>query len=824
MIAATAAVCVLLMGAAEQATAPGTAALETYVSEVDGSRQSYGIYVPKRPPPSAAGFPLVVHGHGYGWHVSAGFNAFQRRWADEHGWLLVNCNGRGPTFYDGIGENDLLQVIADADRRYGVDRTRVYFTGGSMGGTGALRHGVRHPDIFAAVVSVDGWSDYRLWHRHWYARTDDPTSIEEFRRPLLEAAAPLFTAPTARSGHVGIICDSADPIVWPDNSRLLREALATFEGEAPHQYRHAFVENVGYGHGAGSDLRAIYRYFATRTLDPEPRRVRCVTTQLKYGRVHWIRVDRFRVQGLRGDLRVEADGATVTVSTDNLTEFSLFLDESPLRGERQVTVIADGRTCYRGPPATVTLAAEFGQAGRPPTWRLAQATEGLRKTAELEGPIGHAFVKPFIIAYGTAGTPAETGQNRSEAQQLAKDWNRMFVHYDCVRPVPEEQVTADDLARKSLILFGTEDSSALLRQAMRSCDLPVRVDRKGVLVRDDDYGDRHYTGPDFGAFFVYPNPLSDFRTYLVVSHGSYIRDEAGTDRRGLGYDLEKLPWGWPDYVVFNSNRDELPLVGNVNNKKETILYEAAYFVEAGYFDQDWQPKRDVVLNWVEASGRGGSYRAHVAEVKLEQAGEGGYQAKVKVVEGRNRPVRQARVTGQWLGLAADTLSGVTGQDGIVVLRAPALSGADGLLRFRLLNVMATGLAYDFRADKARGGQIGLGDFVDLVVESLESPGGLQPGDVVRVVVAVRNLGTRRTSGTVRLMVSSGHARPKTQKIELAGGQTRRLLFWWDTESVAPGEHVVSAHVSATEADANLHNNQRQRVVELQEPMVALGGP
>jgi len=816
MIAAAAALSLLLLspGVYCQSAAPGTAAVETYVSEVDGSRQFYGIYVPNRPPPSPAGFPLVVHGHGYGWGVSAGFSDFQRQWADERGWLLVNCNGRGPTFYDGIGENDLLRVLAEVDRRYGVDRTRVYFTGASMGGTGALRQGVRHPDLFAAVVSVDGWSDYRLFHHHYYGRQDDPAAIEEFRRPLLEAAAPLFTAPTARTGHIGIICDSADTIVWPDNSRLLQQALATFRVSDPNEYWYAYVENPGYGHCAGGDLLAIYEYFATRRADPEPRHVRCVTTQLKYGRVHWMRLDRFRVQGLRADLRVEANESTVTVNADNVSEFTLCLHESPLRSLKQVTIVADGRSCYQGPPGRVTLAAQFSQPGTPPTWAPALPADRLRKTAELEGPIGHAFVKPFVIAYGTAGSGAETDQNRSEAQRLANDWNDMFVHYECVRAVPEGEVTADDLARKGLILFGTEDSSALLRQAARSGSLPIRVTREGILVRDGRYGDRHYTGPDFGVFFVYPNPLSGFRTYLVVSHGSYLRDEAGTEKRGLGYDLEKLPWAWPDYVVFNSNRDELPYVGNVNNKAHTLLYEAGYFVEAGYFGQDWEPNRDVELDRVLASGADDSSRAHVAEVKLERARDE-YQAKVKVVEGRNKPVPKARVTGQWSGLAENTISGVTRDDGVVVLKAPPLTAADGLLSFRVLNLMATGLTYDFRADKASAAHVALGDFSDLAVEVAYLPVGARSGDVARIMVQARNLGTRPATGTVRVLASAGQVKPEAQSIGLGPGQTRMLTFWWDTEGADPGEHTLSAQLDAPGEDFSPDNNRQQRLVQLE---------
>ena len=215
----------LALAACLPACADGVAQVIHYRSDLDDSLQAYGVYLPDTPPPSDAGYPMVMHGHGYGWSVSASFGSFQRDWAEDHGWIIVNLNARGPNFYDGVGDIETLKVIADADARFGIDRSRVYFTGGSMGGTGALRHGLRHPDVFAAVMGVDGWTDYKLWHHHWYARTDCRDDIEEFRRPLLEAASPLYWAERGRWGATGHIVDGRDSVVLPANGLQLREAL-----------------------------------------------------------------------------------------------------------------------------------------------------------------------------------------------------------------------------------------------------------------------------------------------------------------------------------------------------------------------------------------------------------------------------------------------------------------------------------------------------------------------------------------------------------------------------------------------------------------------
>ena len=193
----------------------GLAQVIGYVSSLDQSVQQYGIYLPAAPAPSPAGYPAILHMHGYGWSVSAGFSDFQKRWAEDHGWVLINLNARGPQFYEGVGDVETRNVVRDAHERFGVDLGRLFLTGGSMGGTGAYRMGMRYPDLFAAVVGVDGWSDYREWHYHWYARTDQHSDIEEFRRPLLEAISPLYWAGRARWNAIQTSVSGRDNVVLP---------------------------------------------------------------------------------------------------------------------------------------------------------------------------------------------------------------------------------------------------------------------------------------------------------------------------------------------------------------------------------------------------------------------------------------------------------------------------------------------------------------------------------------------------------------------------------------------------------------------------------
>lgn len=215
----------LLAGSNLPPAAAGVAQLCWYTSEVDNSEHAYGVYLPEAAPPSGQGYPTVFHGHGYGWGVNANFSDWQRQWAEGHGWVLININARGPNFYGGIGDIAVQEVVRDASAHFALDPDRLYFTGVSMGGTGAYRQAVLHPDIFAAAAPVDGWTDYRLWHKHWYARKDNREAIEEFRRPLLESMSPLFWYDRVQWGALLCLISGRDTVVWPENGLQMVEAL-----------------------------------------------------------------------------------------------------------------------------------------------------------------------------------------------------------------------------------------------------------------------------------------------------------------------------------------------------------------------------------------------------------------------------------------------------------------------------------------------------------------------------------------------------------------------------------------------------------------------
>lgn len=773
---------------------PPPGQIRTYRSQIDNSDQAYGLYLPRANPPSDDGFPVVMHAHGYGWSVSAGFSVWQRRWADDHGWVLININGRGPNFYDGIGEDDVMRALEDVGTLVPVDRRRVYMTGGSMGGTGAYRVGVRRPDVFSGAAPVDGWTDYRLFHKHWYERKDMPDAIEEFRRPLLEAVSVLFTAGTARWGDLYHVTDAQDNVVWPNNGlgyeiRVWGEFIT-----AQDQFNSTLIINPGLGHGQGYDLPAIYDHFLGVTGHERPPTVTVETTLLRYGEVHWGRIDRFHVQGGMGRLDVEKSGTAAHVTTRNLDGFTLMLPDSPLADLDRVQVVADGVPCYDGPVREASFAGVRNDQGGLLLWEQTDlADRPLRKRPGLEGPIGEAFLHPFVVIWGSAGDANDVRTGRIEAEDFAREWNAFNVHYDAVKAKPEDELTEDERRARNLIIFGTLDSSSILRQADAATQLPVLTFRDRIVVRDPEHGDRTYAGAKYGAFWVYPNPLNGSRTFIVCCKGRFATRADGSVRRGLGYDLEKLQWGWGDYVVFDSDIDDLAYVINVNNKEPVLCYEAGYFTEAGFFDRDWGIDRGAELSRVRALRPERWKLIHVDAVEAHAGADP--RARVRIVDHGAGPVEHARVTLQWSGAAEGTYSRKTDREGWATFPSPE-SASDGTVRAEVVNVCATGATYDWPEDRAREAALTPGDAAEISLTMSPETTTLYEGGAATFHLNVSNHSARPLSLILTPSPGIGVVTPDVQELSVAAGTESSVHFVWDSTELPPGDYAVPVSVRA----------------------------
>lgn len=122
-----------------------------------GKYQPYGVYLPAKPAPH--GVQVVMHGCEANHASQVNQPNMQRQFGEDLNRILVSPLGRGPYgFYSGISERDVLDALADVETTYVTDKERVFSSGYSMGGYGAMRLASLYPDRFAGLVSWVGFS------------------------------------------------------------------------------------------------------------------------------------------------------------------------------------------------------------------------------------------------------------------------------------------------------------------------------------------------------------------------------------------------------------------------------------------------------------------------------------------------------------------------------------------------------------------------------------------------------------------------------------------------------------------------------------------
>jgi dienelactone hydrolase len=132
----------------------------------NGRFQPYMVYVPQsyRDDPRPAPMLPMLHGifsthRNNGWPLEDG--AFWSDVVQPNRMILAMPLARGQeSWYEHVGEVDVLAVIDDVRRLYNIDADRQFLGGASMGGLGALKIAAQHPDLFAGLIlSVPPMSD-----------------------------------------------------------------------------------------------------------------------------------------------------------------------------------------------------------------------------------------------------------------------------------------------------------------------------------------------------------------------------------------------------------------------------------------------------------------------------------------------------------------------------------------------------------------------------------------------------------------------------------------------------------------------------------------
>lgn len=501
---------------AAQLLVPGPQVV-TFLSDADDSDQPYGLYLPKNYDP-ARRYPLVISLHGAGSNHRLNLRRVfgrgnlpgetdaeaARRFPPlpEVDFIVATPLARGTMGYQGLAEKDVYDVLADVRKRLSVDADRVYLTGLSMGGGGALRLALTRPDVWAAVAAVC---------------PAVPAGLERL-------------APNALNLPVRLFHGELDPLVPVAVSRKWHRLLLE------HGVRAEYIEYPGVRHNAWDRAyrdAAIFRWFAQHRRELFPKRVRFLSDAYKYRSAYWVEMDGLTPgEPASVDARFTAQNR-LEVQTAALDGFTLKLEGHPdYDPSRPLEVSVDGQalTAPPGAPTSFRRSSTGWERGR--YERAAGA-----KRPGLEGPIGEAIAARHLYVYGTmAAASAEEVEARRRVAAQAADWStprgRLLVFF---RALADTEVTEADLHGSHLILFGNRQTNLLI--ARLADQLPLELNPGAA---------------DYGLVFVAP---AGGRLVVVNSGLPFWTGGEHTDRGGFRFIplVPRLMDSFQDFLLFKGS-------------------------------------------------------------------------------------------------------------------------------------------------------------------------------------------------------------------------------------------------------------------------------
>lgn len=522
-----------------------------YRDEVDGSPQYCRAYLPANYDPLKKS-PLVVQLHGYNppnptyvrwWAADGRHSGVDTEYPDHQGVIYMEPHGRGNTQYLGMGDNDILQSIAEAKRLFNVDEDRIYLTGESMGGWGVWNVAGRHPDIFAAIAPVHGGADY-----HAQMSEADLAKLNPIDRYFNEKQSSWSMADGLLNIPIFVRHGDVDQSVNVDYSRWGVHLLQRWGYDV--RYR----EYPGHGHEAleNQNSNLSIEWFLQHRRNMNPRHVRLRSAELRNATAYWVHV--LQSASPLAFMIVDAeivDQNVIRLDAENILDIELSPSAALVDQTKPVKVIWNGSTQeMRFQKGKLHLTA----AGYKPA--------SLHKNERLPGSINDFTITPFAVVIGTSSKDTEMVLLcRQKAAAFIKSWQEWQKHSP--RVFIDTAISDTDAAKYSLLLIGGADVNRI--SAKLAARLPLQISADKIII------DSHnIPAIDAAIQMIYPNPLNPER---------YVWIAAGTSTDGM-YFNELNPqrlYDW-DYVITDGH---IPAY----QQKASALQTR---VMSGMFDSNWR--------------------------------------------------------------------------------------------------------------------------------------------------------------------------------------------------------------------------------------------
>lgn len=527
---------------------------QTFISDMDGSVQYYGLVPPSEGQGPGKAMVLSLHGAGVeGIGQASSYSA--KSWT----WLAAPTNRRPYGFdWEDWGRVDALEVLQDAMARTAADPTRVYLAGHSMGGHGTWHVGAVHPGLFAAIAPSAGWVSFNSYAG---GRSDDSDPVGG----MLSRAVALSDTLSMERNYTGlgiyILHGDADDNVPVSEARTMAGRLSAFHKDW------TIWEQPGAGHwwGAASDPGAgcvdwpgIFDMFSRHSIAPDGavRKIDFTTPNPAVSSHYkWATVVQQERPLLPSRIAARLDPAVARLVGETSNIALMRIDLSGVTHGDVLEIELDGQKAKlpRGEKATEIWLRRSG--GK---WAVGKAPLPDQKGAERGGPFREALMRHPVLVVGTAGTEEENRWAFAKARFDSETfWYRGNGTLDLVLDTEFKPGRYRD---RSVVLYGNSGTNRAWRSMVPAGQ--VALDPHGCRV-----GDRKVEGDDLGGLVVVPRKGSDTADVALVG-GTGLVGMRATDR--LPIFLSGI--GYPDVTILRA-RAALEGVSGV--------------VAAGFFGSDW---------------------------------------------------------------------------------------------------------------------------------------------------------------------------------------------------------------------------------------------
>lgn len=502
----------------------------TFVSEIDGSAQYYGVLPPTLRTPNQA---LFLSLHGAGVEAIGQAEAYAPK---SWGWLIAPTNRRPFGFnWEDVGRLDALEVLADAQRTFGTDPSRTYLTGHSMGGHGTWHLGALFPDRWGAIAPSAGWISY--WSYAGGATYAEDDSVGAIFRRAAGASDTLAHRTNLAQLPTYILHGDADDNVPVTEARAMREALAPLNPDL------RWHEQPGAGHwwddaspepgAACVDWPGIFDLFAARRVPRvrERRNIDFVTSSPGVSATFaWATIVQQLAYGRPARIQLRADPHARRISGRTENVRLLQIDTTALEPGGPVSLELDA-----GPELKLPFAERLFVVLHGKTWRPSIGPNlASEKSPARSGGFKDVFRNRVAFIYGTQGTPAENAWAFAAARYHAETF--AYIGNGSIDVLPD--TTRVSLAGRNLVLYGNTNTHALWRDLIG--DSPVEVAPGRIQA-----GSNQWIGDDLACLVIRPR-LDDLATSVAAISGTGVAGMRAASRAPLFTAGAAIP----DLMVF----------------------------------------------------------------------------------------------------------------------------------------------------------------------------------------------------------------------------------------------------------------------------------